>query len=153
MYHTSIGHAHLKVRDLDRSIAFYTRFFDLKLVEKVEGNYAFLTGGAMHHEIALQNVGSNAPQPPPYGTGLYHVAFVYPDRRELGRAVSRLLDRGVYIDHATDHGGTVSVYLSDPDDNGVELYYDRPRSALFNDDGRLVLKADRFDHRELLVGV
>ena len=78
------------------------------------------------------------------------MAFLYPDRRELGRAVGRLLDNGYPIEHATDHGGTVSVYLSDPDGNGVELYYDRPRADWFDADGRPILKADRFDYRELL---
>ena len=85
------------------------------------------------------------PRRPPGHTGLYHVAFVYPDRRELGKAVQRLLDHGDPADHATDHGGTVSVYLDDPDGNGVELYYDRPRRSWF-DDRRAgpILKADRF---------
>ena len=78
------------------------------------------------------------------------MAFLYPDRHELGRAVQRLLDHGVEIDHGTDHGGTVSVYLDDPDGNGVELYYDRPRHDWFDADGRPVLKADRFDFRDLL---
>ena len=111
-----------------------------------------LAAGDYHHHIGLNTFESAGATPPPPGhTGLYHTAFVYPDRRELGRAVARLLAHGVEIDHGTDHGGTVSVYLSDPDGNGVELYYDRPRSAWFVDDGRPVLKADRFDHRELLL--
>ncbi len=75
---------------------------------------------------------------------------MYPDRRELGRAVRRLLDHGCPIDHATDHGGTVSVYLADPDGNGVELYYDRPRADWFDADGRPILKTERFDHHDLL---
>ena len=79
-----------------------------------------------------------------------HVAFVYPDREELGKAVQRLLDHGVEIANGADHGGSVSVYLSDPDGNGVELYYDRPRSAWIGEDGLPVLKSDHFDHRELL---
>jgi catechol 2,3-dioxygenase len=78
------------------------------------------------------------------------VAFVYPDRRELGRAVERLLAHGVAVDHGTDHGGTVSVYLDDPDGNGVELYYDRPRAEWFDAAGRPVLRNERFDPRDLL---
>ena len=78
------------------------------------------------------------------------MAFLYPDRRELGRAVRRLLDHGHPIANGTDHGGTVSVYLSDPDRNGVELYYDRPRTEWFHPDGRPIVKAERFDYRELL---
>ena len=89
--------------------------------------------------------------PPPAGhSGLYHVAFLYPDRRELGRAVQRLLDEDHPIDHASDHGASVSVYLSDPDGNGVELYYDRPRADWVDAEGRMILKAERFDYRELL---
>jgi catechol 2,3-dioxygenase len=78
------------------------------------------------------------------------VAFLYPDRRELGRTVQRLLDHDNPIDHASDHGGSVSVYLSDPDGNGVELYYDRPRADWVDAEGRMILKAERFDYRELL---
>jgi catechol 2,3-dioxygenase len=78
------------------------------------------------------------------------VAFLYPDRRELGRAVQRLLDHDHPIDHASDHGGSVSVSLSDPDGNGVELYYDRPRADWVDAKGRMILKAERFDYRELL---
>jgi catechol 2,3-dioxygenase len=80
------------------------------------------------------------------------VAFLFPDRRELGRAVSRLLEHGYAVDHASDHGGSVAVYLDDPDGNGVELYYDRPRAEWFDADGNPVLKAERFDPRELLAG-
>ena len=98
---------------------------------------AFLAAGDYHHHIGLNTFESAGGTPPPPGhTGLYHVAFVYPDRRELGRAVQRLLDHGHPIDHATDHGGTVSVYLADPDGNGVELYYDRPRADWFDAGGR-----------------
>jgi catechol 2,3-dioxygenase len=78
------------------------------------------------------------------------VAFLYPDRRELGRAVQRLLDHDHPVDHASDHGASVSVYRSDPDGNGVELYYDRPRADWVDAEGRMILKAERFDYRELL---
>jgi catechol 2,3-dioxygenase len=112
---------------------------------------AFLAAGDYHHHIGLNALDSAGGTAPPDGhTGLYHVAFLYPDRRELARAVKRLLDRGHPIDHGTDHHGTVSVYLQDPDGNGIELYYDRPRADWFDTDGRPVLKADRFDPRELL---
>ena len=89
--------------------------------------------------------------PPPEGhTGLYHVAFLYPDRRELARAVRRLVDHDYPIDHGSHHGATVSVYLSDPDGNGVELYHDRPRAEWFDAEGRPIVKAERFDYRDLL---
>jgi catechol 2,3-dioxygenase len=108
-----------------------------------------LAAGDYHHHIGL-NTWSGATPPPPGHTGLYHVAFLFPDRRELGAAVRRLLDHGHPVDHGTDHGGTVSVYLDNPDGNGIELYYDRPRSEWLDAEGRPVLKNERFDPRELL---
>jgi catechol 2,3-dioxygenase len=112
---------------------------------------AFLAAGDYPHHIGLNTWESAGGTPAPPGhTGLYHVAFLYPDRRELGRAVRRLLDHDHPIGHATDHGGTISVHLSDPDGNGVELYYDRPRANWFDADGRPMLEAERFDPRELL---
>jgi catechol 2,3-dioxygenase len=149
-----IGHVHLKVSDLDRAVAFYRDGLGLGVTadgREVGLDAAFLAAGDYHHHVAINTWESAGGSPPPPGhTGLYHVAFVYPDRRELGRAVRRLIDRGFPIDHGTDHGATVSVYLSDPDGNGVELYYDRPRAEWFDAAGRPVLKAERFDHLELL---
>jgi catechol 2,3-dioxygenase len=149
-----VGHVHLKVSDLDRAIAFYRDGLGLGVTadgRPMGIDAAFLADGDYHHHIALNTFESAGAAPPPSGaTGLYHVALVYPDRRELGRAVRRVLDHGIAIDHATDHGGTVSVYLADPDANGVELYYDRPRADWFDSDGRPVLTNERFDHRALL---
>lgn len=125
-YKTKIGHAHLKVRDLDRSIAFYTRFFDLKLVERVGDHYAFLSGGdrqGRHHEIALQGVGSNAPSPERHGIGLYHVAFEVPDRRSFALAYKALVDAGVAVG-PVDHLISWAMYFDDPDGNGLEIYWD-----------------------------
>jgi catechol 2,3-dioxygenase len=150
-----VGHVHLRVSDLDRAIGFYRDALGLGVsADGREAGFdaAFLAAGDYHHHVGLNTWESAGGTPPPPGhTGLYHVAFLYPDRRELGHAVRRLLDHGWPIDHATDHGGTVSVYLSDPDGNGVELYYDRPRSEWFDADGRPVLKNDHFDARELVV--
>ena len=149
-----VGHVHLKVSDLDRAIAFYRDGLGLGVTadgRPMGIDAAFLAAGDYHHHIGLNTFESAGGAPPPSGaTGLYHVALVYPDRRELGRAVRRLLDHGFAIDHATDHGATVSVYLADPDANGVELYYDRPRADWFDNDGRPVLKNERFDHRTLV---
>jgi catechol 2,3-dioxygenase len=146
-----IGHVHLKVSDIDRALAFYVGVLGFEEQARIGDQAAFVSAGGYHHHIGLNTWESAGATPPPPGhTGLYHVAFVYPDRRELGNAVQRLIDHGVEPDHATDHGGTVSVYLDDPDGNGVELYFDRPRSDWFDADGRPVLKADRFDFRELL---
>ena len=149
-----VGHVHLRVSDLDRSLAFYRDALGFGLVGDGRGvgfEGVFLAAGDYHHHVGLNTLESAGGTPPPPGhTGLYHVAFVYPDRRELGRAVRRLIDHDYPIDHGTDHGATVSVYLSDPDGNGVELYYDRPRADWFDPDGHPLLKAERFDYRELL---
>lgn len=123
MYPTKIGRAHLKVRDLDRAIAFYIRFFSLKLIERVDDHYAFLSGGDFHHEIALQNVGPNAPQPHPLGVGLYHVAFEVPDRHSFALAYKSLVDAGVSV-ATVDHLISWAIYFDDPDGNGLEIYWD-----------------------------
>jgi catechol 2,3-dioxygenase len=148
-----IGHVHLKVADLDRAIGFYRDVLGLELTadgREAGFDVAFLADGGYHHYVGLNASDSAAGEPPLGHTGLYHVAFVYPDREALAAAVRRVIDHRHPIDHGTDHGATVSVYLSDPDGNGVELYYDRPRAAWFGADGRPVLKAQRFDHLELL---
>lgn len=148
-----VGHVHLMVADLDRAIDFYadTLGFGVQADGRPIGlPAAFLAAGDYHHHIGLNTFQSAGGTSPPQGhTGLYHVAFLYPDARELGHAVRRLRERGYPIDHASDHGGTVSVYLNDPDGNGVELYYDRPREQWFTPDGRPVLKADRIDVSEV----
>jgi catechol 2,3-dioxygenase len=142
-----VGHIHLKVADLDRSLAFYRDGLGFNLIadgRPLGLQAAFLAAGDYHHHIGLNTWESAGGAPPPPGhTGLYHVAFVYPDRHELAAAAGRLLDHGFAIDHASDHAATVSIYLEDPDGNGVELYYDRPREAWFDDAGRPILKADR----------
>ena len=149
-----VGHVHLRVADLDRAVAFYRDALGFGV--SADGREAgvpavFLAAGDYHHHVGLNTFESAGASPPPSGpTGLYHAAILYPDRRELGRAVQRLLDHAYPIDHATDHGGTVSVYLADPDGNGIELYYDRPRADWVDADGRPVIKADRFDFLELL---
>ena len=149
----SVGHVHLKVADIDRSIAFYRDVLGFHVTADArEAGFdaVFLAAGDYHHHIGINTFESAGSAPPPTGrTGLYHVAFVYPDLRELGRAVRRLLEHQYPIDHASDHGATVSVYLSDPDGNGVELYYDRPRAEWFDADGKPVVKAERIDYRAL----
>ena len=149
-----VGHVHLHVAEIDRALRFYRDGLGFAVTadaRRIGLDMVLLAAGDYHHHIGLNTWGSAGGTPPPEGhTGLYHVAFLYPDRRELGRAVRRLLDHGFPIDHGTDHGGTVSVYLYDPDGNGVELYYDRPRSEWFDADGNPVLRNDRFDFHELL---
>jgi catechol 2,3-dioxygenase len=149
-----VGHVHLRVADLDRALAFYRDALGLGV--RVDGRErgveaVFLAAGDYHHHIAINTFESAGGDPPAPGhTGLFHVAFLYPDGQELGRAVRRLLDHHYPVDHATDHGGTVSVYLADPDGNGVELYYDRPRAEWFDADGRPVVRAEPLDYRELV---
>ena len=142
-----VGHVHLRVADLERALAFYRDALGFGVAadaREIGLDAVFLAAGDYHHHIALNTWESAGGTPPPAGhTGLYHVAFLYPDRRELARAVRRLLEDGYPVDHATDHGGSVSVYLDDPDGNGVELTYDRPREDWFDASGRPVLKAER----------
>jgi catechol 2,3-dioxygenase len=149
-----IGHVHLKVADLDRAIAFYRDVLGLSVTadgREAGFDAAFLAAGDYHHHIGLNSFDSAGGEPPlPEHTGLYHVAFVYPDSDGLAEATGRVLAHGYPIDHGTDHGATVSVYLADPDGNGIELYYDRPRQDWFDDDGCPVLKLDYFDPTELL---
>jgi catechol 2,3-dioxygenase len=149
-----VGHVHLRVADLDRALRFYRDALGFAVTADARPaglDMVLLAAGDYHHHIGLNTFESaGATPPPPEHTGLYHVAFLYPDRRELAGAVQRLLDHGAPIDHATDHGGTISVYLSDPDNNGVELYYDRPRAEWTDANGRPVLKADHFDPHDLL---
>lgn len=122
-YTTRIGHAHLKVRDLARSVDFYTRFFKLNVVEQVGDYFAFLSGGEMHHELALQALGPGAMGPHPGAVGLYHVAFEVPDERSLALAYQALRKAGVRV-QPVDHRISWAIYFSDPDGNGLEIYWD-----------------------------
>jgi catechol 2,3-dioxygenase len=123
MVRARLGHAHLKVKDLERSIGFYTKMFSLTVTERVGSDYAFLSGGSLHHEIALQGVGASAPKPPAHSTGLYHVAFEVPDRRALAEAYERLRAAGIAVT-PVDHFISWALYFDDPDGNGLEIYWD-----------------------------
>jgi catechol 2,3-dioxygenase len=151
-----VGHVHLKVADLDRSLAFYRDALGFELIadaRHVGVDAVFLAAGDYHHHIAINTWESEGAAPPPAGhTGLYHVAFVYPGRRELVTAVLRLRELGHRIERYSDHGASVAVYLDDPDGNGIELYYDRPRDAWRDADGRPVLRADHFPIDQLING-
>jgi catechol 2,3-dioxygenase len=122
-----IGHVHLKVADLERSLRFWRDVLGFE-VQEVWSGAAFLAAGDYHHHIGL-NVweSAGAPPPPRAATGLYHVAILYPDRAALGDALRRVLEAGLTVDGASDHGVSEAIYLRDPDGNGVELYRDRPR--------------------------
>jgi catechol 2,3-dioxygenase len=125
---TAIGHVHLKVADLDRAISFYRDALGFEVQALYGSQAAFLSAGGYHHHLGLNTWESRGGSPPPPGsTGLYHVAILYPNRRELARALKRLLDHSVRIDGASDHGVSEAIYLRDPDGNGIEIYRDRPR--------------------------
>lgn len=125
---TDIGHVHLKVADLERALAFYVDVLGFELMQRYGRQAAFVSAGGYHHHIGLNTWESLGGTPPPPGhTGLYHVAIRYPTRKDLARAVRQLVDSGVEIHGASDHGVSEAIYLADPDDNGIELYRDRPR--------------------------
>ncbi len=149
---TRIGHVHLKVADLDRSIAFYSDVLGFELQQKFGESAAFLSAGGYHHHLGLNTWESRGGTPPPKGhTGLYHTAFLYPDRAQLGDALRRVIAAGVPIEGAADHGVSEAVYLSDPDGNGIELYRDRPEEEWPRDgDGNLAMVNDPLDLDALL---
>jgi catechol 2,3-dioxygenase len=136
-----VGHVHLKVADLDRSLAFYCGVLGFELMQRFGSQAAFISAGGYHHHIGLNTWESAGGSPPPPGrTGLYHLAIVYPSRVELADALRRLLDANIPLDGASDHGVSEALYLRDPDQNGVELYWDRPRNVWpQTDDGRLAM--------------
>jgi catechol 2,3-dioxygenase len=122
-----IGHVHLKVSDLDRAVAFYTEVLGFELITTYPGA-AFVSAGGYHHHIGLNVWQSEGGSPPPPGaTGLFHTAIRYPTRAALATAVKRVVEAGVPLSGASDHGVSEAVYLADPDRNGIELYWDRPR--------------------------
>jgi catechol 2,3-dioxygenase len=124
-----IGHVHLKVADLGRSLAFYCGVLGFALTQRYGSEAAFISAGGYHHHIALNTWESRGGSPPSRrATGLYHLAILYPTRAALADALKRLLAAGIPLDGASDHGVSEALYLSDPDRNGVELYWDRPQS-------------------------
>lgn len=147
-----IGHVHLKVSDLDRAVAFYSGVLGLDVMQYYGRRAAFLSAGGYHHHIGLNVWESAGGTPPPPGhTGLYHTAFLYPDRPALGRAVGRVLAAGIALTGAADHGVSEAVYLDDPDGNGVELYRDRPQAEWPVDaDGKLAMMNARLDLHALV---
>ena len=125
-----IGHVHLKVADLGRALGFYCGVLGFELTQRYGSRAAFVSAGGCHHHIGLNTWESLGGSPPPPGsTGLYHTAVLYPTRGALADALRRVLAAGIPLDGASDHGVSEALYLRDPDDNGVELYWDRPQEA------------------------
>ncbi len=147
-----IGHVHLKVANLERALAFYCSVLGFELKQRYGAQAAFIAAGGYHHHIGLNTWESLGGSPPPAGsTGLYHLAILYPSRVQLADALRRVLEARIALDGASDHGVSEALYLRDPDDNGVELYWDRPeaewpRAA----DGALAMFTRPLDLRKLL---
>lgn len=126
---TRIGHVHLTVSDLDRALRFYRDVLGFDVTARYGADAVFLSAGGYHHHIGLNTwAGRGAPPPAPGTTGLYHFAILFADRAALAGAVRRVLEHGVPLEGASDHGVSEAVYLRDPDGNGIELYHDRPES-------------------------
>jgi len=148
----TIGHVHLKVSDLERSTAFYQGAIGLDVTQRYGTQAVFLSADGYHHHVGLNTWESRGGRPPAPGTtGLFHVAFLYPTRLELARAVQRAVGFGVQLDGAADHGVSQAVYLRDPDGNGIELYWDRPAAEWPRDAaGNLSMSTDPLDLPALL---
>ena len=150
---TTVGHVHLKVSDLERAITFYCDALGFEVTQKYGTQAAFLAVGGYHHQIGLNTWESHGGGRAPKGsTGLYHAAFLYPDRAALGQAIDAVIKAGYALSGAADHGVSEAVYLDDPDGNGIELYRDRapedwPRDA----DGNLNMGTARLDVDALIV--
>ena len=149
---TRIGHVHLKVADLERALSFYCGVLGFELMQRRGNQAAFISAGGYHHHIGLNTWESAGGSPPPPGTtGLYHLAILYPTRAALADALRRLMAAGIELDGASDHGVSEALYLRDYDQNGVELYWDRPREAWpVNARGELEMGRLRLDLQNLL---
>lgn len=147
-----IGHVHLKVSDLERAIVFYTTAFGFELMERYGDSAAFLSAGGYHHHLGLNTWESKGGPPASRRSpGLYHFAILYPTRKALALAVARLIEHGIELDGASDHGVSEAIYLHDPDGNGIEIYRDRPRAEWPRDaNGRLKMISAPIDFESLL---
>src|SRR3982075_891261 len=149
---TRIGHVHLKVADLDRALGFYCGVLGFELMQRMNSGAAFISAGGYHHHIGLNTWESKGGHPPPPGTtGLFHTAIVYPTRAALADALQRVMSAGIPLDGASDHGVSEALYLRDPDQNGVELYWDRPESQWPRDaSGGIAMGTAGLDLEDLL---
>ena len=149
---TDIGHTHLKVADLDRALAFYHGVLGFEITQRFGEQAAFVSAGGYHHHIGRNTWESRGGSAPPDGhTGLYHVAIRYPTQGDLAVALKRVMDAGIPVQGAADHGVSEAIYLSDPDGNGIELYWDRPREQWPRaESGLPLMGTERLDLRDLL---
>ncbi len=149
---TRIGHVHLTVSDLDRALAFYRDVLGFAVTARYGRDAVFLSAGGYHHHLGLNTwAGRGAPPPPRGTTGLYHFAILFPNRGALAAAVRRVLEHGVPLEGASDHGVSEAIYVRDPDGNGVELYRDRPEAEWpRGPDGSIAMSTEPLDVQELL---
>ncbi|MFK5997897.1 MAG: VOC family protein [Rhodobacterales bacterium] len=149
---TSIGHVHLKVANIERALAFYQGLLGFEVMLRRGTQAAFISAGGYHHHIGLNTWHSlDMPPAPKNAAGLFHIALLYPTRKDLSAILRRLIDAGITIEGASDHGVSEAIYLSDPDENGVELYWDKPKSDWPTDDtGALTMITKRLDLDKLL---
>lgn len=149
---TTIGHVHLKVADLQRSLDFYHGILGFEITTTLGDQAAFISAGGYHHHIGLNTWQSkNGPQPPKNSTGLFHTAILYPTRKDLATILKRLIDHGIKLTGTADHGVSEALYLDDPDGNGVELYWDKPKDQWpQNEDGSLKMYTRFLDLQNLL---
>ena len=149
---TRIGHVHLKVANIDRALAFYHGVLGFDIVIRMGDQVAFVSAGGYHHHLGLNTWESKGGTPPPPGTtGLYHVAILYQERAELADALRRLMQAGIPLGGASDHGVSEALYLNDPDGNGIELYWDRPRDLWpLDGNGDVTMYTRRLDLDNLL---
>jgi len=149
---TRIGHVHLKVSDLQQSLDFYSGLLGFEKTMMYGDQAAFISAGGYHHHIGLNTWQSKGTPPAPeYAPGLFHTAILYPERKDLAVILQRLIDAGYPITGASDHGVSEAIYLNDPDNNGVELYWDKPRQQWpLDEDGKLTMYTRRLDLEGLL---
>lgn len=149
---TRIGHVHLKVAELERSLSFYRDLLGFEITQRYGAQAVFISAGGYHHHIGLNTwYSKNGPAAPQNSPGLFHTAILYPERKDLAIILKRLLDAGYPLTGASDHGVSEALYLDDPDGNGVELYWDKPREQWpVDDEGNLMMTTDSLDLEELL---
>lgn len=150
--HPHVGHIHLTVANLDRALTFYRDLLGFQVTSRMGESAVFLSAGGYHHHIGLNTwAGSDATPAPEGHTGMYHVAFLYPDRKSLANVVKRIIEAGYPIEGMADHGVSEAIYLRDLDDNGVEIYVDRPRETWkVANDGMVEMVTDPLDVQSLL---
>ena len=149
---TKIGHVHLKVSDLDKALSFYKDLLGFEITQRYGSQAVFISAGGYHHHIGLNTwYSKNAPPAPRNTAGLFHTAILYPTRKDLAIALKRLIDAEFPLTGASDHGVSEAIYLDDPDSNGVELYWDKPKEQWPVDkDGNLMMVTEQLDLQDLL---